>query len=420
MGHGRALSKFEFDYVIVGGGLAASSAIDGIREMDDDGTVAVLGEEADPPYHRPPLSKEYMQAPETPRDLLYVKPSGWYEGQAGVTLVSGVVVDQLDTSRLTVTTQAGDSYVAGRLLLATGGRARALPVPGFALAGVHTLRTADDAEAIRTHAGSAHRVALVGAGFVGMELASTLTKMDAEPIVIDVADHVWGSVFPGPVSSFLQHYFEERGVRFLLGAGVSALEGTDHVQRVILDDGDELPADLVVIGVGLSPNDHLALEAGLAVADGIVVDSFCETTTGHIYAAGDVARYPDPVFGDLVRTEHWDHARAQGKIAGRNMAGAREPYEHVPYFFTHVFDLSINVMGRTGDADRTIVSGELGSGRSVVYCVTDGRLSGTILINANDAMDECRELVRQRPTVDDLLGRLGPEATAQVVNTGSA
>lgn len=414
------MSRYEFDYVIVGGGLAGSSAVDGIREIDEDGTVAVLGDETDPPYHRPPLSKEYMQAPEAPRDLLYVKPSGWYDEQPGVTLVQGVVVDRIDPRELTVTTEDGDTYAGKRLLLATGGRARTLPVPGFGLPGVHTLRTAEDAETIRERARSAHRVALVGAGFIGLELASTLTKMDADPLVIDIADRVWGGVFPPPVSHFLQRYIEDRGVRFMLGAGIAELEGTDHVQRVLLDDGDELPADLVVIGVGLQPNEQLASEGGLAVADGIVVDSYCETTAGHIYAAGDVARYPDPVFGDLVRTEHWDHAREHGKVAGRNMAGAREAYEHVPYFFTHVFDLSISVLGRTGDADRTVVSGELGSGRSVVYCSVDGRLSGTILINANDAMEECRELVRERPAIDDLLERLGPEGSAEMANTGSA
>ncbi|MFV1988881.1 MAG: NAD(P)/FAD-dependent oxidoreductase [Gemmatimonadota bacterium] len=414
------MSKHEFDYVIVGGGLAASAAVDGIREIDEDGTVAVLGDETEPPYHRPPLSKEYMHSADAPRDLLYVKPTGWYDEQPGITLFPGTVVERIDAGRLTAGTENGDTFSATRLLITTGGRARTLPIPGFGLPGVHTLRTAEDSEAIRTEARSAHRVALVGAGFVGMELASTLTKIDVDPIVIDMADRVWPGVFPAPVSNFLQRYFEERGVRFLLGVGVAALEGEEHVQRVILEDGDEFPADLVVIGVGLQPNDQVARESGLAVTDGVVVDAYCETTAGHVYAAGDVAVYPDPVFGDLVRTEHWDHAREQGKTAGRNMAGAREPYEHVSHFFTHVFDLSINVIGRTGDAERTIVSGELGSERSVVYCTVDGRLSGTILINANDALEECRELVRQRPTIDELLDRLGPEGSAELVNTGSA
>jgi NADPH-dependent 2,4-dienoyl-CoA reductase/sulfur reductase-like enzyme len=413
------LSTTDFDYVIVGGGLAAASAVDGIREIDEDGTIAVLSEEMDPPYHRPPLTKEYLQTAEAPRDLLSVKPNGWWEGQESVTLVLGAVVDQMNAARLTVTTESGARYRGKRILIATGGRPRALPIEGIGLDRVHTLRTADDSEAIRARAAKEPRVALIGAGFIGMEVAATLKRFDADPIVIDLEERVWARVFPASVSRFLQGYFEERGVRFVLGSGVSALEGTEQVERVHLDGGEEFPADLVVVGVGLVPNDQVAREAGLAVTDGIVVDSYCETTAGHVYAAGDVACYPDPVFGGLVRTEHWDHARAQGKVAGRNMAGAREPYEHLSYFFTHVFDLSINVFGRTGDADRTIVSGELGSERSVVYCAAEGRVCGAILINANDAMDECRELVRERPTIDELFDRLGPEGSAEMVNTGT-
>jgi len=413
------LKTREFDYVIVGGGLAASSAVDGIREVDEDGTIVILSEEEDPPYHRPPLSKEYMQTAGAPRDLLSIKPTGWFDEQPGITLIGSALVDRLVVARLTAITEGGDAYRGSRLLLATGGRARVLPVPGLALDGVHTLRTAGDSEVIRAAARRADRVALVGAGFVGMELASTLRKIDVDVTVIDGADRVWTSVFPPPVSRFLQRYFEERGVQIVLGADVAALEGTGGVERVILADGEKIPADLVVIGVGLQPNDQVAREAGLAVTDGIVVDAYGETTAGNIYAAGDVACHPDPVFGDLVRTEHWDHARAQGRLAGRNMAGVRDAYEHVSYFFTHVFDLSINVFGRTADAERTIVSGELGSGRSVVYCVVDGRLSGTILMNANDAMDECRELVRDRPTIEELLDRLGPEGAAELMVTGA-
>lgn len=413
------MSTRSFDYVIIGGGLAASSAVDGIREVDEDGTIVILSEEEDPPYHRPPLSKEYMQTAEAPRDLLSVKPTGWFDDQPGITLVRNAVVDRLDAATFTAVTESGEAYRGSRVLLATGGRPRALPVPGLALDGVYTLRTVVDSEAIRIAARRADRVALVGAGFVGMELASTFRKIDVDPIVIDVADRVWANVFPAPISRFLQRYFEERGVRFMLGAGVEALGGTDHVQRVILDDGAEIPVDLVVIGVGLEPNDQVAREAGLAVTDGIVVDAYGETTAGHVYAAGDVACHPDPVFGDLVRTEHWDHARAQGRIAGRNMAGARDPYDHVSYFFTHVFDLSINVFGRTANPERTIVSGELGSGRSVVYCVAEGRLSGAVLINANDAMDECRELMRERPTLEELLDHMGPEGSAEMMVTGT-
>lgn len=195
-------------------------------------------------------------------------------------------------------------------------------------------------------------------------------------------------------------------MRFMVGSAVEAFEGSDHLTRVVLESGEEIATGLAIVGVGLEPADQLAADAGLAVKDGIVVDVFGETTTAHVYAAGDVARYPDPVFGELTRTEHWDHAKAHGKLVGRNMAGAHEGYDHLSYFFTHVFDLSINVFGRTGSPDRIIVSGELGSGRSIVFCTTDERLTGIILINANDAMDECRELVRARPSVEDLLKKM--------------
>lgn len=410
----------EFDYVIVGGGLTAAAAVDGIREIDEDGSIAVLTDESEPPYHRPPLSKEYLQTPEAPRDLLYVKPSGWFEDQRGLTLFTKTRADRLDSERLVVTTESGETLHGSRILLATGARARTLPIQGLGMKGILTLRTVEDSEKIREEAPGASQVALVGAGFVGMELAATLKKLDVDSVVIDVADRVWSTVFPVPISRFLQRYFEERGVRFLLGRDVTALEGGERVERVRLADGDEVAADLVVVGVGIQPNEQLAREAGLAVQDGVIVDSYCETTAGHVYAAGDVARYPDPVFGGLVRTDHWDHARAQGKTAGRNMAGEREPFDHLSYFFTHVFDLSINVFGRTGETERTIVSGELGSGRSVVYCVAGDRLTGAVLINANDAMDECRELVRERPHLDAVLERIDPDQSADMLIKGTS
>ncbi|MCG8469678.1 MAG: FAD-dependent oxidoreductase [Gemmatimonadetes bacterium] len=396
----------EFDYAIVGGGLCAAYAVDGIRELDPSGSIAVFSEESDPPYHRPPLSKEYLQTAGASRELLHVKPSGWFEGQSNLELFSRTTIDRLDPAGRTVRSESGETFRARRILLATGGTPRRLPVPGAELDGVTTFRTATDAEALREAAPGSHGIALVGAGFIGMEIAASLRKLDLDPLVIDVERRVWSAVFPPSVSGFLRRYFEDRGVRFMLGARVSALEGAGRVSRVLLESGEEIAADIVVVGIGLEPNAALADDAGLGVQDGIVVDAFGETTAAHVYAAGDVARYPDPVFGDLARTEHWDHAKAHGKLVGRNMAGAREAYDHVSYFFTHVFDLGINVFGRTGDADRAIVSGELDSGRSVVYCATDDRLSGTISINATDAMEECRELVRARPTVRELLEKL--------------
>ncbi len=401
----------EFQYLIVGGGLTAASAVDGIRDVDPDGSIAILTDEGEPPYHRPPLSKEYLQTPDAPRELLHVKPAGWFDEQPGVTLLSETSAARIDAQALSVTIASGEEIRGKRILIATGGRPRTVSLPGADLPGVFTLRSVEDAEAIRDAAKRADRAVLIGSGFIGMELAASLRKFDVEPVVVELQDRVWPRMLPESLSGFMQGYFEDRGVVFRTGVTVDAIEGNDRVAAVILDGDVRIPCDVVVVGVGMSPNDGIAAKAGLGVQDGIVVDGFAETTAGHVYAAGDVARFPDPVFNDLTRLEHWDHAKAHGRLAGRNMAGEREAYDHVSYFFTNVFDLSINVFGRTEAADRAIVSGELGSGRSVVYCATDERLQGTILLNANDAMDECRELVRERPTTEDLLARLeNPDA----------
>jgi len=299
----------EFDYVIVGGGLAAASAVDGIREVDPTGSIGIFADEPDPPYHRPPLSKEYFQAQDAPRELLHVKPSGWFEDQSGLTLFTDTRIDRIDPAELTV--HDGDEATRGRrILLVTGGTPRTLHVPGARLDGVATLRTAGDAETLREASRHATRVVLVGAGFIGMELASTLQKIEVEALVVEAGPRVWASVFPEAVSTFIRRYFEERGVRFMVGSAVEAFEGSDHLTRVVLESGEEIATGLAIVGVGLEPADQLAADAGLAVKDGIVVDVFGETTTAHVYAAGDVARYPDPVFGELTRTEHWDHAKA--------------------------------------------------------------------------------------------------------------
>ncbi len=433
----------DFDYVIVGGGLAASAAVDGIREADPTGSIGILTDEQDPPYHRPPLSKEFLQTENAPRELLHVKPARWFANDPNLALFTDTRVERLDARAMTVCTAGGGAVRGRRILVATGGRARAIPVPGSDLAGVTTLRSVEDSERLRLAAQRAESVVSVGAGFIGMEVASTLSKAGLNVTVAEVEKRVWSGVFPEAMSHFLQRHFEERGVRILLGSGVSKfvdapefgayrqaqrasatglpdapgarrspprppVDGEDaeesgKLSRVILDNGEDIRADVAVVGIGMAPNDELAAEAGLAVRDGIVVDACCETTAPHIYAAGDVARYPDPRTGRIERTEHWDHAKAHGRQAGRNMAGADEPYDHLSYFFTNVFDLGINVIGRTANAESAVVSGELGAGRSIVYCVEDDRLAGTILINAAGAMEDCRRLVARRPTVKELL-----------------
>ncbi|MDP2497941.1 MAG: FAD-dependent oxidoreductase [Candidatus Palauibacterales bacterium] len=401
----------DYDYLIVGGGLAAASAVDGIREVDEDGSIAVLSDEEDAPYHRPPLSKEFLQAPDgAPRSLLHVKPEGWFEEEADAELHLGRRATRLSPDAMKVETASGGDVTARRILLVTGGRPRDLDVPGTDLEGVATLRTAGDSERIRSRAREADRTVLVGAGFIGMELAAAFTDFDARPTVVEVQDRVWGRMLPGRLADWMQSYFEERGVEFRLGESVDAFAGGDAVEEAELSGGGRLDCGLAVVGVGIRPNHELAADAGLAVDDGIVVDEHAETDAEGIYAAGDVARYPDPVFGDRARVEHWDHAKAHGRLAGRNMAGAGESYDHLSYFFTDVFDLSLNVYGRPTTADRTVLRGDLEDAADegcVALGERDGRVVSAILINDQEPMDACRRLVRARATFDERLGDPG-------------
>ncbi len=390
-----------FDYLIVGGGLAAASAVDGIRSLDAEGTIAILADESEPPYHRPPLSKEYMQTPDATRDLLHVKPEGWFENQAGITLLNGVRATSLDPKEMRIGTAADEMFRGERILLAMGGRPRSLPIPGTDLEGVSTFRTVADADRLRGGAATAESAVLIGAGFIGMELAASLTRLDVKPTVVEAEERAWSGMLPPVLSYFVQGYFEERGVRFELGTEVSELLGSERVEIARLATGTEVGCDLAIIGVGIRPNEELAAQAGLAVMDGVIVDRFGETSHGHIYATGDLARFPDPVFGDTPRLEHWDHARTHGKLVGRNMAGAREPYEHVPYLYSDVFDLGFSVLGRPVGADEVRVLGELGAERSLVVCGEGGRLTGIVLVNAVDLLETCRDLVRERPPLSD-------------------
>lgn len=400
------------DYLIIGGGLAAAAAVDGIRERDPVGSIVILGEESEPPYHRPPLSKEYVRTPTARRDMLHVKPERWFEEEGRAEVRTATRAVSLDAADRSVGLAGGETVAGERLLLATGGRPRTLPVPGVELEGVFTLRTVDDAEAIRAVARRSEHAVLIGAGFIGMELAASLAAMDVSPVVVEQEARVWPRLLPPGIAEFIRSYLEERGVRFRLSSRVEALQGPARVRRVLLEDGVEIPCDLVVVGIGIRPNVELAAGAGLAVQDGVVVDKFGETSHAHIYAAGDVARFPDPVFGDACRVEHWDHAKAHGRCIGRNMAGDRTAYDHLSYFFSDVFDLSLNVFGRPAEADRTVVRGDVGTGRALVFCAAEERIVGVLAINAPDALDECRDLVRRRAAIAEVQGERGDSDAA--------
>jgi 3-phenylpropionate/trans-cinnamate dioxygenase ferredoxin reductase subunit len=245
----------------------------------------------------------------------------------------------------------------------------------------------------------------VGAGFIGMEISASLRAYDVESVVVEAAERVWPRVLPPELAEWMQRVFEERGVRFRLGTGVEGFDGDGRVEAARAGD-ERLPCDFAVVGVGIVPNAEMAAEAGLLVSDGIQVDEMGETSHAGIYAAGDVARFPDPFGGGSVRVEHWDHAKEHGRAVGRNMAGAETPYRRLTYFFSDVFDLSLNVLGRLAAAQRLVQRGTPGEGPSIAFGVEDGHVTSAVMVNASKRLDACRALVAGRPAAEEIEDRL--------------
>jgi NADPH-dependent 2,4-dienoyl-CoA reductase/sulfur reductase-like enzyme len=312
-------------HLLIGGGLASFHAAKQIRKAGDDGSILLVSEQPLPPYDLPPLSKEFLRGEKTIDDIIYETVEQLTEQK--VDLLLGVRVDALDTNAKTATLSNGETVAVEKALIATGGRPISLSIPGMDLAGVHYLRTAADAAAIVESAGSARRALVIGAGFIGLEVAASLTQRGLEVTVVEAAPHVWARFADEQLAGFIQDYCSERGVRFQTNELVTELKGDDRVQAAVTRSGQMIDCELVCIGVGILPNVELAQAAGLAVDNGIVVDAQMRTSHPDIYAAGDVVNYPDPASAKRRRVEHWGHAEYGGQIAGRNMAGGENAYD---------------------------------------------------------------------------------------------
>lgn len=401
-----------YKYVIVGGGLAGGSAAGAIRQVDPAGPVVLVTDEPWKPYQRPPLSKAYLQG-KAGRDKVFFRDPQFYR-QNEIEVLTGVRATGLDGDEHVVTMDDGRLLGYGKLLLATGGRAWRLPLPGSDLQGVFTLRTIEDSEAIRAAAGPGKRALVLGGSFIGSEVAASLAQLGTEVAVAFPESRLLQAVAPPELSEALDALYGKHGVRILPGTVARSLEGDEGVRRALLDDGETLEIDLVVMGTGIRLNTGLAHDAGLEMdEDGaVVVDELLRSSDPDVYAAGDIAAWPDPTFGRL-RVEHWDVARQQGQRAGRNMAGEEEPYTALPYFFSDIFDLSFEVWGDLRSWQRTVLRGDLDGGSFAFFYFDDGdRLTGVLAV---DRPDEERKpmqtLVRQRPAYDQVGEGLRSEGT---------
>jgi len=395
------------DYLLVGGGLASATAAEEIRKRDANGSILIVAAEPHAPYHRPPLSKEYLRGEIGPEGTygaggVFVQLPPWYAEQR-VEVRQGVGVTALDTAAKRATFSDGSSVGYGKALLATGGRPRHLDIPGAHTPGVFMLRTLDDSTAIRQRLNTPGlNVVVIGSGFIGLEGAANALFKGAHVSIVDPVERVWQSMLTPDLSAYLQNEHTTRGATFYLGqTAVEFIAGEDGwlgAVRIAPPDGSSapltLPADLALVGVGIELNTDLASGANLNVdpRHGIMVDDHLRASAPDVFAAGDVAAYPDPVMGRF-HFEHWDNAIASGQTAAANMTGGDERYHHVPYFFSDQFDLAINMLGYPSPDSEVYLRGDIAQDAFTAVYVRDGAIRAALMVNDDARMDTWRELI---------------------------
>ena len=396
-------------YLLVGAGLAAHHAVRGIRERDKDGRIVIIGDEPELPYTRPHLSKAYLMG-KRERAKVFVKPAEFYSDEMKAEVWTGRHVKALDANKCATLLEDGATICFERALLATGGEPRRLTIPGADLHGIYYLRTLANSDAIKQAMESAKQGVVIGGGFIGAEVASALTQKGVETTMVLTEDSLLKrQVGPG-ASKFLTEYFEKKGVRIVKNKTVQAISGTGRVSQVKVEDGFDLPANMVVAGIGVTPRIQLAQAAGLKVDRGVVVDEYLRTSDPSFYAAGDIALYPDARFGHTLRLEHWDNAIAMGKAAGLNMAGANQPFDHVPYFYSDLFDLDLQAWGDLYRWDAIIVRGSLGHNLTYFYLYHDQLVAGLAINPSKDEAAALEKLVAAMPIVKDATPFSDPSA----------
>ncbi|MDX6438029.1 MAG: 3-phenylpropionate/trans-cinnamate dioxygenase ferredoxin reductase component [Gaiellaceae bacterium] len=382
-------------FVIVGAGAAGVTAAFTLRDAGFDGELVLLGDEDELPYERPPLSKEGLNDPE----LKLLRPSAAYE-EAGIELRVGARAEELDTRKQLVKLAEGEAIHYDRLLLATGGRARRLSLPGSDLEGIRYLRTANDKERIAAEAQTRTAVVVVGLGFIGSELAATLRTSELEVTALDPLERPLAAAIGGEVADIVLELHREHGVRLRTGEGVVAFRGKNRVEAVVTDTGDTVEADFVVIGAGMLPNVELAVGAGLRVDGGIVVDERCRTSAPKVYAVGDVAAHFNPRHDRHVRVEHWDHALQHAVVAARAMLGKDVSYECGYWFWSDIYDANIQAAGLPGYADEQVLRGSLAERRFVVFGLTAGRVTSAVALNNGRDLRRSLPLIHRAAEVD--------------------
>lgn len=385
-------------YVVIGTGQSGAWTARTLRDEGFAGRIVLIGEERHPPYERPPLSKELLFG-DMPVEKTYVFPEASY-AEKSIELRLGTAVTRIEAAARRLHLDTGETLGYHRLMIATGSRARALPVPGATLPGVFYLRTIDDTRAIRAAIRPGGKVVVIGAGWIGLEVAAGAIKLGAAVTVVEAADRVCARALTPDLSAYLLARHRARGADIRLGTGVAAIAGTDRATGVTLSDGATIAADVVVIGIGIVPNCEIAQDAGLAVDNGIVVDETGRTSDDAIYAAGDVTNHPNALLGRRVRLESWENAQNQAINAARAMLGKVAPYAEIPWFWSDQYDLNIQLVGLPLDARDSVTRGDPAADQFITFYLKDGRIDGAAAINSGRDVRFVRRLMQAGKVVD--------------------
>lgn len=393
-----------YTYLIVGGGMTADAAVRGIRDVDPVGTIGLFGAEPDLPYDRPPLTKKLWKG--EPVDIIWRHTDDMH-----VDLHLGTRITALDARAKSVRDDTGATHSYDRLLLATGGTVRRLPFGGD---DIMYYRTLADYRRLRTLINKDQRFLVIGSGFIGSEIAAALA-MNGQQVTMVFPEEVIGErIYPRDIARYITDYFRGKGVDVRPQYGVTGVQRAGGRLAVDIkpmqgDGGQQITAGTVIAGIGIQPNVELAQAAGLAIDNGITVDALLRTSNPDIFAAGDVANYPDPVLGVRRRVEHEDNANAMGHAAGQNMAGKAEPYEHLPYFYSDLFELGYEAVGELDSRLETVADWKDPYKEGVIYYLKDGRVRGVLLWNVWEQVPAARRLVADPGPFGpaDLKGRLG-------------
>jgi 3-phenylpropionate/trans-cinnamate dioxygenase ferredoxin reductase subunit len=387
----------ERTFVIVGASLAGAKAAETLREQGFDGRVIMIGAEAERPYERPLLSKDYLRGDAEAKP--YVHDDGFY-AEHDIELRTSTTVERIDPATSQLWLAGGEALQFDRLLLATGAKPRRIPLPGADLDGVVMLRTIEDSDAIRARIDAGGRLVTIGAGWIGAEVAASARQRGCDVTILAMGEVPLERVLGRELGAIYRDIHTDHDVRFIGGAKIEAIEGGATVEAVRLAGDRRIEADFVVIGVGVEPRVELAEAAGIATDNGILVDEHLQTSAPEIFAAGDVANAQHPFFGKRIRVEHWSNALNQGPAAARNMLGRDEPYDRIPYFFSDQYDVGMEYAGYASEWDEVVFRGDPATREFIAFWLQNQRVVAGMNVNVWEVNEQIQALVRARQPID--------------------